>query len=178
MFFHPGGGMATSTYLSAPPPEQYERALQGHRTRRTLCDVPVSVPNTDELYCSIPKIKVNRPKGPPAKKNILPGLPVRQVPVYQVYQEDQDQISDATYISEFVFTQCVIRILAIRSKRALTSPLQASSGWQILKREEKLNKMLLRKLSNHDFFSFSNCSYSSFSQFGYYLVNFGLFNLI
>ena len=68
MFFHPGGGMATSTYLSAPPPEQYERALQGHRTRRTLCDVPVSVPNTDELYCSIPKIKVNRPKGPPAKK--------------------------------------------------------------------------------------------------------------
>ena len=70
MFFHPGGGMATSTYLSAPPPEQYERALQGHRTRRTLCDVPVSVPNTVELYCSIPKIKVNRPKGPPAKKRI------------------------------------------------------------------------------------------------------------
>ena len=57
MFFHPGGGMATSTYLSAPPPEQYERALQGHRTRRTLCDVPVSVPNIDDLYCSIPIVK-------------------------------------------------------------------------------------------------------------------------
>ena len=26
-----------------------------------------------------------------------------QVPVYQVYQEDQDQISDATYISDVVF---------------------------------------------------------------------------
>ena len=96
MFFHPGGGMATSTYLSAPPPEQYERALQGHRTRRTLCDVPVSVPNTDELYCSIPKIKVNRPKGPPAKKKhptwlasapgtSVPGVPRRPRPNQRCY---------------------------------------------------------------------------------------------
>ncbi len=31
-------------------------------------------------------------------------IPVYQVPVYQVYQEDQDQISSATYISDVVFT--------------------------------------------------------------------------
>ena len=30
-------------------------------------------------------------------------VPVYQVPLYQVYKEDQDQISDATYISDVVF---------------------------------------------------------------------------
>ena len=29
-----------------------------------------------------------------------------QVPLYQVYKEDQDQISGATYISDVVFYKC------------------------------------------------------------------------
>ena len=31
------------------------------------------------------------------------------VPVYQVYQEDQDQISDATYISDVVFDIIIVK---------------------------------------------------------------------
>ena len=71
---HPGGGMATSTYLSAAPPLSgavCERVLPGHRTRRTLCDVPVSGPNIDDLYCSIPKYKRQRPKSLPAQKKMV-----------------------------------------------------------------------------------------------------------
>ena len=32
-------------------------------------------------------------------------VPVYQVPVYLVYQKDQDQISGATYISDVVFSE-------------------------------------------------------------------------
>ena len=43
-------------------------------------------------------------------------VPVYQVPVYEVYHEDQDQISGATYISDVVFNSMYIRDLGIIHK--------------------------------------------------------------
>ena len=40
-------------------------------------------------------------------------VPVYQVPVYQVYQEDQDQISGATYISDVVFKSSLVLNLTV-----------------------------------------------------------------
>ena len=72
--------LAHSTHRSAAlemlplPPRVVRAGASRHRTRRNLCDFPVSSPSIDDLYCSIPIYKHHRPAGQPCKKNVWGGL--------------------------------------------------------------------------------------------------------
>ena len=55
-------------------------------------------------------------------------VPVYQVPVYQVYQEDRDQISDATYISDVVF----LKTKNAKLPQALGTPLSPQNYYALI----------------------------------------------
>ena len=67
---------------------------------------------------------------------------VYQVPVYQVYQEDQDQISSATYISDIVFIHSFQQMVVKEVARKFASS-HFSRGVKYV--EQKKDKKFLKR---------------------------------
>ena len=64
-----------------------------------------------------------------------------QVPVYQVYQEDQDQISDATYICDVVFQKKKLKnIKIVGSKLIIVHPFKDSFDRETMQKKVNVSR--------------------------------------